>query len=439
MSETRILVVDDQEAIRKGIRNIIEVSKKYTVEEAVDGMECLDKVRKAHYDCIFLDIDMPRMNGTDALDRLKVLCPETPVIMISANQNLTVAVSCCRMGAIDYIEKPIEMQRILISLDNAINTAVLKTEQKSLKQKISQKNKSIEIIGESDAIKEVRHLIELAAKSDSAVLITGETGTGKELVAKWIHELSARSNKNFVEVNTSAITKELFESTMFGHKKGAFTGAVGDFRGKFEQAHEGSIFLDEIGDMDIEMQAKILRATEDFRITPLGHEKAIQVNVRLIAATNKDLEHQIEMKQFRDDLYFRLNTLQIHLPPLNDRREDIPLLVLHFSKLFANKTGLADKGFTEGALHSLMQFNWKGNIRSLRGMIERLYIYTDDKTIIDEKDIQDYVKMDTPNNSKKHKYYSIFSRFASELEMLDHMKNEYNVYSQLDNKKVFAH
>ncbi|MEL6846442.1 MAG: sigma-54 dependent transcriptional regulator, partial [Bacteroidota bacterium] len=318
----KILIVDDEGSIRNTLKDILEF-EKYEVHEASDGLECLVKLKKDNYDVIIMDIKMPKMDGMEALERVQMLASDTPVIMISGHASIDTAVEAVKKGAFDFISKPPDLNRMLITIRNAMDKSSLITETKVLKRKVS-RSKTQQIIGESEAIKKIKDTIDRVAPTDARVLVTGQNGTGKELVARWLHEKSPRSGHPIVEVNCAAIPSELIESELFGHEKGAFTSAIKQRIGKFEQANGGTIFLDEIGDMSLSAQAKVLRALQENRITRVGGDKEIKVDVRVIAATNKDLRRQIAHGKFREDLYHRLAVIIVHVPPLNDRRGDIP-------------------------------------------------------------------------------------------------------------------
>ncbi|MCP3932940.1 MAG: sigma-54-dependent Fis family transcriptional regulator [Bacteroidetes bacterium] len=383
----RILVVDDEVSIRRTLRDILEF-EKYKVDEAGDGLECLVKIKKEKYDVIIMDIKMPKMDGLEALERVQLLTPDTPVVIISGHANIDTAVEAVKKGAFDFIAKPPDLNRLLITLRNAMDKSSLITETKTLKRNLS-KSKVQEMIGESKGMKKIRDTIDIVAPTEAKILVTGSNGTGKELVARWVHEKSNRSQSPIVEVNCAAIPSELIESELFGHEKGSFTSAVKQRIGKFEQANNGTLFLDEIGDMSLSAQAKVLRALQEGRITRVGGDKEIKVDVRLIAATNKDLRKQIENNKFREDLYHRLTVIIIHVPSLNDRREDIPLLTEFFINQICNDYGIGSKRITKEAIVALQNVNWTGNIRELRNVVERLIILSGD--VITDEDVIRYV------------------------------------------------
>ncbi|HQU58321.1 MAG: sigma-54-dependent Fis family transcriptional regulator [Phaeodactylibacter sp.] len=383
----KILIVDDEKIIRRTLREILEF-EQYEVEEASDGVECLAKLKQQKYDVLILDIKMPKMDGMEALERIQILSPDTPVVMISGHANIDTAVDAVKKGAFDFISKPPDLNRLLITIRNAMDKSNLITETKVLQRKVF-KSKVQEIIGESPRIQQVKETIELVAPTDARVLILGSNGTGKELVARWLHEQSPRAGQPIVEVNCAAIPSELIESELFGHEKGAFTSAIKQRIGQFEQANGGTLFLDEIGDMSLSAQAKVLRALQENRITRVGGDKEIRVDVRVLAATNKDLRREIEAGRFREDLYHRLAVIIIDVPSLNDRKEDIPMLVKHFIAQICNEYGVSPKEITDSALSKLKAVNWTGNIRELRNVIERLIILSGN--VIGEEDVRRYV------------------------------------------------
>jgi len=369
---SNILIIEDEAAIRRVLTKIIsEENDDYVVSEASDGLEGIEKITKNEYDLVLCDIKMPKMDGVEVLERIKKIKPEIPFVMISGHGDLDTAVNTMRLGAFDYISKPPDLNRLLNTVRNALDRKELVVENKRLKKKVSKK---YQMIGESDAITHIKDMIEKVAATDARVLITGPNGTGKEIVAHWLHEKSDRTKAPMIEVNCAAIPSELIESELFGHVKGSFTGANKDRAGKFEAANGGTIFLDEIGDMSLSAQAKVLRALQESRVSRVGSDKDIKVNVRVIAATNKNLNLEIEEGRFREDLYHRLAVILINVPALNDRREDIPLLVQHFAHQIATEQGSAEKIFTEGALKKLQAYDWTGNIRELRNVVERLLI-----------------------------------------------------------------
>lgn len=383
----KVLIVDDEGAIRRTLKEILQF-EKYEVEEAADGLECLVKLKQRSFDVILLDIKMPKMDGMEALERIQELAPDTPVVMISGHGTIETAVEAVKKGAFDFLSKPPDLNRLLITLRNALDKSSLVSEAKTLRKAVS-KSKLQDIIGESEAIQHVKRTIERVAPTEARVLVTGPNGSGKELIARWLHELSPRAAQPIVEVNCAAIPSELIESELFGHEKGAFTSAVKQRIGKFEQAHGGTLFLDEIGDMSASAQAKVLRALQENRITRVGGEKDITVDVRIIAATNKDLRKEIEKGNFREDLYHRLAVIIIESPALNDRREDIPLLAGHFLKLVCSEYGIATRKINTQALEALKNHNWTGNIRELRNVLERLVILGGDT--ISAEDVEKYV------------------------------------------------
>lgn len=369
---SKILIIEDEAAIRRVLKKIIsEESKDYQVDEAADGLIGLDMIKKQDYDLIMSDIKMPKMDGVEVLQKVKVSHPEIPVIMISGHGDLDTAVETMRMGAFDYISKPPDLNRLLNTVRNALDRKVLVAENTKLKKKV---NKKYEMIGNSDGISKIKGIIDKVAPTDARVLITGPNGTGKELVAHWLHAKSDRSKSNMIEVNCAAIPSELIESELFGHVKGSFTGANKDRAGKFEAANGGTIFLDEIGDMSLSAQAKVLRALQENRISRVGSDKDIKVNVRVVAATNKDLKKEIAEGRFREDLYHRLAVILIQVPALNDRREDIPELLDYFAKGISKEQGMPQKSFSPEAIMLLKSYDWTGNIRELRNVVERLII-----------------------------------------------------------------
>jgi len=368
----KILVIEDEAAIRRVLVKILsEENKTYQLEEAEDGLAGIEKIKDEEYDLVLCDIKMPKMDGIEVLEAIKKIKPEVPVVMISGHGDLDTAVNTMKMGAFDYISKPPDLNRLLNTVRNALDRKELVVENTLLKKKVGKK---YQMIGESSAISSIKEIIEKVAKTDARVLITGPNGTGKELVAHWIHQKSERSNGPMVEVNCAAIPSELIESELFGHVKGAFTSANKDRAGKFEAANGGTIFLDEIGDMSLSAQAKVLRALQENKISRVGSDKDIKVDVRVVAATNKNLTKEIEDKKFREDLYHRLAVILIKVPPLNERRDDIPLLVNFFAQKIAEEHGSNVKTFTEKAIDQLKDYDWTGNIRELRNVVERLII-----------------------------------------------------------------
>ena len=366
----KILVIDDERAIRNTLKEILEM-ESHEVETAENGRIALDKAKQQQYDIIFSDIKMPEMDGMELLTALREAEIDSPVVMISGHGTIETAVECIKKGAFDFIIKPIDLNRLLITTKNALEKKTLQRSAKVLTKKVSSK---YQMIGESPAIQHVRDLINKVAPTDARVLITGENGTGKEVVARLIHAQSNRSAAALVEVNRAAIPSELIESELFGHVKGSFTGAIKDKAGKFEQADGGTLFLDEVGDMSLSAQAKVLRALQENEVTRVGGDKAIKVNVRVLAATNKDLKKEIEAGNFREDLFHRLSVIPIHVPALRDRKEDIPLLVEHFCALICSEQCIAPKTFDQSAMEALQKSDWTGNIRELRNVVERLII-----------------------------------------------------------------
>lgn len=381
---SKILVIDDQKSIRNTLKDILEYEKHEVVlaENGPQGLELFDNDK---FDIVLCDIKMPEMDGLEVLQKIMEKSSDTPVIMISGHGNIDTAVDAIKKGAYDFIEKPLDLNRLLVTMRNAVERKNLVTETKVLRRKVS---RTTDIVGESPAIQSVKELIEKVAPTDARVLITGGNGTGKELVARWLHEKSNRSEQPFVEVNCAAIPSELIESELFGHEKGAFTSAIKQRKGKFEQADGGTIFLDEIGDMSLAAQAKVLRALQENVISRVGSDKDIKIDVRVLAATNKNLQKEIQAGNFREDLYHRLSVILIHVPSLADRKEDIPLLTEHFSKLISEELGLPKRDFDASAIAALQELPWTGNIREFRNVIERLIILCNNT--ITDKEIKIY-------------------------------------------------
>lgn len=380
----KILVIDDERSIRNTIKEILEF-EKHTVDVAENGMVGIELAQKTAYDIILSDIKMPEMDGIEVLARLKELSAEIPVIMISGHGNIETAVECIKKGAFDFIEKPIDLNRLLVTIRNAQDKTVLVAETKILKKQVGKK---YQMIGDSAPLEKVREMIARVAPTDARVLITGPNGTGKEVVARQIYEQSQRVTNPFVEVNCAAIPSELIESELFGHEKGAFTSAIKQRQGKFEQANGGTIFLDEIGDMSLSAQAKVLRCLQESIISPVGSDKNIKINVRVLAATNKDLKAEIAKGTFREDLYHRLSVILIDVPALDNRKEDIPLLVTHFTDQICEEQGIAPKFFDDKAILALQARAWTGNIRELRNVVERLIILGG--ATISEEDVKQF-------------------------------------------------
>ena len=369
---SKILIIEDEASIRRVLNKILsEENDTYQVEEAEDGAQGFEKIKNTDYDLVLCDIKMPKMDGEELLEAVKKIKPEIPIVMISGHGDMETAINTMRIGAFDYISKPPDLNRLLNTVRNALDKKQLVVENKILKKKVS---KNYEMIGNSEPINHIKHMIEKVAKTDARVLITGPNGTGKELVAHQLHDKSDRSDFPIIEVNCAAIPSEVIESELFGHVKGAFTSAVKDRAGKFEAADGGTIFLDEIGDMSLAAQAKVLRALQENLIQRVGADKDIKVNVRVVAATNKDLKKEIEEGRFREDLYHRLAVILIKVPALNDRRDDIPLLIEHFSSKISEEQGNAPKTFSKEAINLLQEYDWTGNIRELRNVVERLII-----------------------------------------------------------------
>ena len=369
---SKILIIEDEAAIRRVLNKILsEESEIYQVEDAEDGLQGLEKIKNNDYDLVLCDIKMPKMDGIELLEAVKKIKPEIPMVMISGHGDMETAIHSMKLGAFDYISKPPDLNRLLNTVRNALDKKQLIVENKILKKKV---NKNYEMIGESEAINHIKLMVDKVALTGARVLITGPNGTGKELVAHQLHEKSERANFALIEVNCAAIPSELIESELFGHVKGAFTSAIKDRAGKFESADGGTIFLDEIGDMSLPAQAKVLRALQENLIQRVGADKDIKVNVRVIAATNKDLKLEIAEGRFREDLYHRLAVILIKVPALNDRRDDIPLLIEHFTDKIASEQGNAVKLFSAEAIKLLQEYDWTGNIRELRNVIERLII-----------------------------------------------------------------
>ena len=407
-----ILIADDEKAIRKTLREILEY-ENYKVDEAEDGQKAYDMAKDNEYDLILCDIKMPKMDGLEVLDKLKKEGNEAQIIMISGHGNIENAVDAVKKGAYDFISKPPDLNRLLITVRNALDKQNLVTETKILKRRVT---KTREIIGDSPAIMKIKETIERVAPTDARVLITGENGTGKELVARWVHEKSNRSQAPLIAVNCAAIPGELIESELFGHEKGAFTSAIKQKLGKFEQANGGTLFLDEIGDMSLSAQAKVLRALQENRITRVGGDKDILVDVRVIAATNKDLTREIEEGRFRMDLYHRLSVILIHVPSLHERADDIPLLADRFVREVCEDYGIPKKVITPKALEELKTMRWDGNIRELRNVMERLVILSDQKITEDE------VKSFVTNTQAKETPTDLFEQFDKFQDFKEHIE-----------------
>jgi two-component system, NtrC family, nitrogen regulation response regulator NtrX len=383
---SKILVIDDEKSIRNALLEILEY-EKFEVVLAENGQEGLEKFAAGSFDVVLCDIKMPEMDGMEVLEKIFESGKDVQVIMITGHGNVETAVEAIKKGAYDFIEKPLDLNRLLITVRNALDKSSLATENKVLKRKV---NKAYDMVGESPAIEKVKEMIERVAPTDARVLITGPNGTGKELVARWMHEKSNRAGGPFVEVNCAAIPSELIESELFGHEKGAFTSAIKQRKGKFEQADGGTIFLDEIGDMSLSAQAKVLRALQENKITRVGSDKDINVDVRILAATNKNMKEEIEKSTFREDLYHRLSVILIDVPALNDRLEDIPMLADYFNQLICAEYGKAPKEITDDAIEEFRKINWTGNIREFRNVLERLVILCDQK--IEGRDVKAFAR-----------------------------------------------
>ena len=382
----KILIIEDEQAIRNVLSNIIqEEDSSYEVELAENGIEGLEKITNNSFDLVLCDIKMPKMDGIDLLTKAMEIQPELTLIMISGHGDIDTAVDCIKKGAFDYISKPPDLNRLLNTIRNGLDRKNLVVQNKVLKKKVSKKH---QMIGNSPELSKIHQMIELVAPTDARVLITGANGTGKELIAHAIHEKSERSKSPMIEVNCAAIPSELIESELFGHEKGAFTSAIKQRKGKFETADTGTLFLDEVGDMSLKAQAKVLRALQEHKITRVGSDKEIKVNVRVLAATNKDLQKEIKEGNFREDLYHRLGVILINNPSLDERKEDIPVLTEHFNKQICEEHGIAEKTFSPDALKTLQSYSWSGNIREFRNVIERLIILCSDT--VSKKDVKSF-------------------------------------------------
>ena len=390
----RILVVDDEQSIRNTLRDILEF-ESYIVDEASDGMDCLAKVKQNNYDVIIMDVKMPKLDGMEALEKIQSINPDIPIVIISGHGNIDTAVEAVKKGAFDFIQKPMDLNRLLITIRNAMDKSSLIVEKKVLQRKVA-KTQVVSIVGSSEPIKKILETVETVAPTEARVLINGKNGTGKELIARWLHEKSNRRENAIVEVNCAAIPEGLLESEMFGHRKGAFTGAVADRVGRFLQADKGTLFLDEVGDMPLALQAKILRALQERVIEPVGDPRERKVDVRVIAATNKNLLEAVANKEFREDLYYRLNVCPIPLPALRERVEDIAPLARHFAHSLGATAGKRITGFSPDALQAVAEYNWPGNIRELQNCVERATIVATSQTI-EDSDLPPYLFTPQPN------------------------------------------
>ncbi len=417
----KILIVDDDRSIRRTLRDILEF-EKYTVDEAEDGLTCLVKVKQEKYDVIILDIKMPKMDGMDAIDRLQEICPDVPVIMISGHGDIDTAVEAVKKGAFDFLSKPPDLNRLLITVRNGLDKSSLIIQKKTLQKKV-RKSKVGNIVGSSSEINMIKETIEKVAPTDARVLIQGPNGTGKELVARWLHEKSGRKDGPMVEVNCAAIPSELIESELFGHEKGSFTSAHKQRIGKFELANKGTLFLDEIGDMSLSAQAKVLRVLQENRIMRVGGEKQINVDVRVVAATNKDLRKEIAKGNFREDLFHRLAVIILRVPSLNERKSDIPELVEHFNVQICKEYGISPKKIDAGALKELQSINWTGNIRELRNVVERLIILSKEK--VTKKDVTDFA---VAVSNRRDNLQDLFDKFDSFTDLKSYLEKEYEKY-----------
>jgi DNA-binding NtrC family response regulator len=406
-----ILVIDDEKEICESIKMILEY-EDYLVDYTTESEKGLLKIENGNYDALLLDIQMPGRNGFEVLTWLREKAIDLKVVMISAHASLENAVKSTKLGAFDFLEKPIDRDKLLISIRNAVEQSGLVKENRKLKSELSGSEK---IIGSSSAIRNILEIISRVAKTDARILITGENGTGKELVAQEIHRQSSRANKELIEVNCAAIHHELIESELFGHEKGSFTGAVRQHTGKFEQASGGNLFLDEIGDMSLQAQAKVLRAIEEGKIERVGGSSKIEVDVRIISATNKDLLDEISKGNFREDLYHRLNVIPIHVPPLRERKDDIPLLVEHFSRIICDKNKFPQKNYTEAALRNFQTLPWKGNIRELRNVVERIVIMVS-KNEISDKDVSMFTRSSSSGSDDLLNISNSFQEFKEKAE-----------------------
>ncbi len=403
-----ILVVDDEASIRRTLREILEY-EDYTVETAVDGEEALEHIREESYDLVLLDVKMPKRDGMEVLKTVAEERPELPVVMISGHGTVETAVESTKLGAYDFIEKPPDLNRLLLTVRNALDRSTLETENRRMRQTLTERQSDdlTPIIGDSEAIAQIKHTIDRVAPTEARVLITGENGTGKELVARWLHRKSNRHEAPMVEVNCAAIPSELIESELFGHEKGSFTGATQQRIGKFEQADGGTLFLDEIGDMSLSAQAKVLRVLQEDKIMRVGGEHMVDVDVRVIAATNKTLQDEIEAGEFREDLYHRIGVILIDVPPLRERRSDIPLITEHIADDLARRNGIPPKTFSDSALSALQRYEWRGNVRELNNVIERILILTDGDTV----DAADVDRCMAPHTSNSGPAYDLIHRF----------------------------
>ena len=419
----KILIIDDERAIRSTLREILEY-EDYQVEDVDNGIDGLEMIRKNGYDLVLCDIKMNKMDGMEVLTDGLNIQPDLPFIMISGHGTIETAVEASKKGAFDFISKPPDLNRLLITVRNALERGTLVTETKVLKRRVS---KTRQMLGESSALTRIKDTIERVAPTEARVLITGANGSGKELVARWLHEKSNRANASLIEVNCAAIPSELIESELFGHEKGSFTSAVKQRIGKFEQANGGTLFLDEIGDMSLSAQAKVLRALQENKVTRVGGEKEIEVDVRVIAATNKDLQKEIEAGTFRMDLYHRLSVILIHVPPLADRKDDIPIIAHSFCEEICSEYGMPTKKFSDGAMDALKALPWSGNIRELRNMVERLIILSD-KTIT-ESDVRNFANpslQQTPATQGSSGGSAVnYDRFTNFQEYKDYTEREY--------------
>lgn len=411
----KILIIDDDKSIRRTLAEIFEY-ENYKVEEAADGLEGMVKIKTNTYDVVFCDIKMPKMDGMEVLEQALKIKPDLPIIMISGHGTMETAVDAVKKGAFDFIAKPPNLNRLLITVRNALDKSSLITETKALKRRVNRVKK---IVGDSAGIAKINETIDRVAPTDARILITGENGTGKELVARWLHEKSRRSDAPFVEVNCAAIPAELIESELFGHEKGSFTSAHKQRIGKFEQANGGTLFMDEIGDMSLSAQAKVLRALQEQKITRVGGEKDISVDVRIVSATNKNLLKAVEEGLFRLDLYHRLNVIPIHVPSLDSRREDIASLTTHFIEDICMEYNMKPKPITQDAIYALQQMHWSGNVRELRNVIERLIILSDSQITL--QDVQSYVSPSGKGNSPT----DLYEQFTTLEEYCDHTEKMY--------------